>query len=83
MSNQENLQIAEKLKREDQERREQNRFSIMITILLVTVIGMIGFVVNHNQPVASQEIEIVEISRNAPTIPKTVRLSAGAAEVFE
>ncbi len=77
-----NLQIAEKIKHEDEEAKAIREQYVLIAILLVVVIGVIGCVtMTHRQTSTTKDIEIVEVAPQSSST-NNVRLEAGAAEFF-
>lgn len=78
-----NLQIAEKIKHEDEEAKTIREQYVLIAILLVVVIGVIGYVTMMYRPTSSttKDIEIVEVAPQSSST-NNVRLEAGAAEFF-
>ena len=78
-----NLQIAEKIKHEDEEAKAIREQYVFIAILLVVVIGVIGYVTMMYRPTSSttKDIEIVEVAPQSSST-NNVRLEAGAAEFF-
>ena len=75
------LKIAGKIREEEQAQREVNQWHIVIAIVLVILIGFIGYTSNHVSAPVDDDI-IQEIPASMDIVPKTVRLKAGAAQFF-